>query len=221
MAKKKALFVYTGGESGDLLEEATAHWAERAIQKFSGKGKPWRILRLPDAHEALLNDMLNNTDDLQFVAMWGHGRRRDGAFLDVDGNPIVYPPNSYLLAGKSIYGMYCFSSKLFDRTQDLPNAGLPKLVLGFRDEIWLVIYPGGEAYAGFETVAAESLAALIRGRRATFSAQQYREKSSKWATHWLCYFAINMLGKRNVMARNSFLCILAFLNNMSTVYAID
>lgn len=214
MAKKHAVFAYADGSDGDLLEQAMAHWAERGVNKFRAQKRSWHIKTVPESQEASFREALMNAKNACIVALWGHGRARDGAFLDATGIPIIHPENAYLLSGMSVFAMFCHSAKLLDNLHD---SSTPKTALCFQDEIWLIIYPEGESFPGFEKAATKALAALLSGKDGAFAARKFRRESSHWAMQWLCRLWLELVEESAVEARNAFLCISAFLNNVESV----
>jgi hypothetical protein len=220
MPKAKVILAHADGMNGDQVEKAMSRWAQNAFQRFRKKLKPWNFILVQEADSTLLVANLPQNCRVWLVALWGHGRRRDGAFLDANGRQAVHRLNLNLLEDRNVCAFYCYSRKLYNTAVEA-KWGKPQRFVGFRNSIWLVIQPSGTSYMGFEESFETALSSILYGHSAEFAAQKFREESSRWITYWGCNILLAAWEHRWNDAVFSLLCTFAFLNNINEVCGHD
>lgn len=217
MKKKRIVMAFSDGPKADPVENAMAYWAMRFYSKLRG----YHRIALSHPTRTHLRKSLSRHDDIWLVAFWGHGRQQDGAFLDHTSSPAVLPVDVKLLGDKVFFGMYCWSNKLLKKARSGQTRRTFKSFLGFDHEVWLMFHPEGEAVAGFEKVAEETLDVLINGDGAEQAATTYRLASARWYNHWMCHQALMGKEQRYSDQVDALLTAFAFVNNMSIIQGYD
>lgn len=216
------LIVYPDNDSEDMIERFQFFLADETIKKLINWDNRWKI-ELSDIEHNKIKRVLKSKSKTSILALFGHGRFRDGALIRTDEHVGIESGDYRLLKDKSIFAFYCYSSKLFTGIfKKASGQNLPSKFVGFKDQIWLVGLPSkGKTYECFHKPAWGSLKVLLSQNDAELAAKRLHYDSSKWLSKWLCALVLSALNKDYHALRTSLLCCFGLLTVVSNIFFYD